>query len=219
MTHNPLFLNKASARANERSNERPEGIQPEGVENIQEDLQLVGELEAIQKTIQNDGAYVEISTEKRPAKERRILATVTIPQPVEQVWQVITDYEHLADFVPNLTSSKLLPSSPDRITLEQIGSQCFLRFKFCARVVLEMTESFPHELEFTMQEGDFKQFEGAWKLQPTADAQGNPQSTQLSYELSVKPPRAMPASLIERHICHNLTLNLLAIRQRVLELA
>jgi ribosome-associated toxin RatA of RatAB toxin-antitoxin module len=163
----------------------------------------------------NDGAYVEISTEKHPAKERRILATVTIPQPIEQVWQVITDYEHLADFVPNLTSSKLLSNPEGRIWLEQIGSQCFLKFKFCARVVLDMSENFPHELGFAMKEGDFKQFEGAWTLQSADDAQ----STKLSYNLSIKPPRAMPAALIEHHICHNLTLNLLAIRQRVLELA
>ena len=166
-------------------------------------------------TPQNDNAYVEISTEKRPARERRILASITIPQPIEQVWQVITDYESLADFVPNLTSSKLIPNPEGRIRLEQIGSQCFLKFKFCARVVIDMTENFPHELGFSLQEGDFKQFEGAWKLQPTADAQ----STQLSYDLSVKPPRAMPAGLIEHHICHNLTTNMLAIRQRVLELA
>lgn len=212
MTHNTLSPNPEFAPSDEWQNERVA-------------KQLAGELAAVQNTVQNDGAYVEISTEKRPAKERRIVATVTIPQPVEQVWQVITDYEHLADFVPNLISSKLLPSSQGRIRLEQVGSQCFLRFKFCARVVLEMTESFPHELGFTMKEGDFKQFEGTWKLQPTVETQkaqeapGKPQSTQLSYELLVKPPRAMPASLIERHICHNLTLNLLAIRQRALELA
>jgi hypothetical protein len=54
-------------------------------------------------------ANVKISTEKRPARERRILASVIIPAPVEKVWQVITDYERLADFVPNVTSSKLLP--------------------------------------------------------------------------------------------------------------
>jgi len=212
VTHNTLSPNPEFAPPDEWQNERAA-------------KQLAGELAAVQNTVQNNGAYVEISTEKRPAKERRIVATVTIPQPVEQVWQVITDYEHLADFVPNLTSSKLLPSSQGRIRLEQIGSQCFLRFKFCARVVLEMTERFPHELGFTMKEGDFKQFEGMWKLQPTGEiqgkpeTQGKPQSTQLSYELLVKPPRAMPATLIERHICHNLTLNLLAIRQRVLELA
>jgi ribosome-associated toxin RatA of RatAB toxin-antitoxin module len=194
-------------------------------ESTRQDDQLSAELnEAVQSraqavlqngTLHNDGGYVEISTEKRPTKERRILATVNIPQPIEQVWQVITDYEHLADFVPNLTSSKRLPDSTGRIRLEQIGSQCFLKFKFCARVVLHMSENFPHELGFTMEEGDFRKFEGAWKLQTSDDAQ----STQLSYDLCVKPPRAMPAALIEHHICHNLTLNLLAIRQRALEMA
>ena len=164
--------------------------------------------------LENDSAHVEISTEKRPEKERRIVATVTIPQSIEHVWQVITDYEQLAEFVPNLTTSRLLPSAEGRILLEQIGTECFLKFKFCARVVLNMTERFPNEVGFSMQEGDFKQFEGVWKLRPTAD--GN--STQLCYDLSVKPPRAMPAALIERHIRHSLTANMLAIRQRVLEL-
>lgn len=169
----------------------------------------------LKNELQNDNAYVEISTEKRPSKERRIMATVTIPQPIEQVWKVITDYEHLADFVPNLTTSKILSNSDGRIRLEQIGTECFLRFKFCARVVLDMTERFPHEVGFSMQEGDFRQFEGAWKLQPTEDNQ----STQLCYDLSVKPPRAMPATLIEHHIRQGLTANMLAIRQRVLEAA
>ncbi|MEL6468533.1 MAG: SRPBCC family protein [Cyanobacteria bacterium J06623_4] len=160
-------------------------------------------------------SHVEISTEKRPGRERRILASILIPQPVEQVWQVVTDYERLADFVPSLTSSKLLPNSEGRIRLEQIGAQCFLRVKFCARVVLDMTEHFPHKVSFSMQEGDFKQFEGAWQLEPT----DNTQATRLSYDLFVKAPLAMPTALIEHHIRHNLIVNMLAIRQRSLELA
>ncbi|MEL6814151.1 MAG: SRPBCC family protein [Cyanobacteria bacterium J06598_3] len=167
-----------------------------------------------QSPVQDDG-HVEISTEKRPARERRILASVTIPQPIDKVWDIITDYEKLSDFVPNLTSSKLLPNSEGRIRLEQIGAQCFLKFKFCARVVLDMTETFPNEVSFAMKEGDFKHFVGAWKLQPTADAS----STRLSYDLIVKPPLAMPATLIEHHICHNMTANMLAIRQRAIEIA
>lgn len=143
------------------------------------------------------------------------MATVTIPHPVEQVWNVITDYEHLADFVPNLTTSKILAYSDGRIRLEQIGTECFLKFKFCARVVLDMTERFPYEVGFSMQEGDFRQFQGAWKLQASEDNQ----STQLCYDLCVKPPRAMPATLIEHHIRQGLTANMLAIRQRVLEVA
>jgi len=163
----------------------------------------------------NEPANVTISTEKRPARERRILASVEIPQPIDKVWQVITDYEHLSDFIPSLTTSKILSHTDGRIRLEQIGAQCFLKIKFCARVVLEMTESFPNKVGFSMQEGDFKQFEGAWHLQPTADQQ----ATLLSYDLFVKPPKAMPVALIERHIRHNLTTNLLAIHQRTLAIA
>lgn len=165
--------------------------------------------------LHNDNAYVEISTEKRPAKERRIVASVSIPQPIERVWQVITDYEHLADFVPNLTTSRLLSNDEGRIRLEQIGTECFLKFKFCARVVLDMTEQFPHEVGFSMQEGDFRQFKGSWKLEPSEDNR----STRLCYDLAVKPPRAMPAALIEHHIRQSLTDNMLAIRQRVQEMS
>ena len=160
-------------------------------------------------------ATVNIFTEKRSARERRISASIVIPQPVEQVWQVITDYERLADFIPSLTSSKLINNTEGHVRIEQIGAQCFLKMKFCARVVLDMTENFPHKLSFCMKEGDFKQFEGAWYLQPSE----NPESTLLSYDLLVKPPLAMPLAIIERHLCHNLTHNLLAVRQRTLELA
>ena len=159
-------------------------------------------------------ACVNISTEKRSARERRILASVVIPQPREKVWQILTDYERLSDFIPSLTSSKLIPNADGRIRLEQIGAQCFLKVKFCARVVLEMTEKFPHEIGFAMQEGDFKRFTGAWQLDSLQEDE-----TRLSYDLLVTPPRAMPTALIEHHIRNNLTTNLLAIHQRSLELA
>ena len=163
----------------------------------------------------DSSADVNITTEKRPNRERHISASVVIPQPIDQVWNVITDYERLADFIPNLTTSRLVKNSEGRIRLEQIGAQCFLKIKFCARVVLDMTESFPNKVSFCMKEGDFKQFEGAWYLQPSDDEA----TTLLSYDLLVKPPLAMPAGLIERHLCHNLTQNLIAVRQRTLELA
>ena len=124
---------------------------------------------------------------------------------------MITDYEKLADFIPSLTSSKLIPNSEGYTRLEQVGAQCFLKVKFCARVVLDMSENFPSEVGFLMKEGDFKRFEGAWRLEATD------RGTKLSYDLLVKPPAAMPASLIERHLCNNLITNLLAIYQRTLE--
>lgn len=160
---------------------------------------------------------VQISTEKLKSRQRKILATVAIPQPLDQVWQILTDYERLSEFIPNLTVSRRVDHPSGGIRLEQIGAQCFLNFKFCARVILDMHEHFPKELQFSMVEGDFKKFMGAWRLQPTQV--GDVSATILSYELVVQPPLAMPVALIEHHICHNLTQNLLAIRQQALQLA
>ena len=155
---------------------------------------------------------VSIRTEKLSPRQRQIVADVAIPCALDQVWNVLTDYEGLADFVPNLTSSRLLSRPDGGIRLEQIGAQCFLNFKFCARVILDMTEVFPREIGFSMVEGDFKNFLGRWALQPAL--LGEQTATVLSYELIVQPPLAMPVQLIEHHICHNLTQNLLAICDR-----
>ncbi|ASC69578.1 hypothetical protein XM38_005050 [Halomicronema hongdechloris C2206] len=157
---------------------------------------------------------VEISTEQGQGRQRRILASVEIPRPVEQVWHVLTDYEHLADFIPNLARSRQLPHPHGGIRLEQLGTQCFLSIKFCARVVLDMRELFPQELRFSMVEGDFKEFWGAWRLHPLSQADGT--GTRLDYELMVLPLATMPIPLIEQHLCRNLRQNLLAICDRTL---
>lgn len=162
-----------------------------------------------------DCNHVSIKTEKLAPRQRQIIASVAVPRSLEQVWKVLTDYEKLADFVPNLTKSRVLSSPDGGIRLEQIGAQCFLNFKFCARVILDMTEVFPQEIGFSMVEGDFKKFMGKWALQPAV--LGGQSATLLSYELVVQPPLAMPVQLIEHHICHNLTQNLLAICDRTTE--
>lgn len=153
---------------------------------------------------------VEVCTEKLEGRQRRIIASTQLPFEAEQVWQILTDYDHLADFIPNLTSSQRIHHPEGGIRLEQIGAQCFLNVKFCARVVLDMLESFPRELKFSMVEGDFRQFEGRWLLESLADVQG----TRLCYDLLLLPPRAMPVGLIERHIRRDLSQNMKAVCDR-----
>jgi ribosome-associated toxin RatA of RatAB toxin-antitoxin module len=165
----------------------------------------------------SDGeGLLDISTEKLQGRHRRILASIAIPCPVEQVWKVLTDYENLAEFIPNLTVSRRLENTDSRTLLEQVGSQCFLNIQFCARVVLDMVEQFPSQIGFSMVEGDFKTFEGFWKLE--AD-QASADITRLVYEVTICPPRAIPAMLIERHLRHDLTQNLQAIRNQAIAVA
>ncbi|MEH2063071.1 MAG: SRPBCC family protein [Nostoc sp.] len=165
----------------------------------------------------DETAKVEIQIEKIAERQRQITAKIQIPQPVEQIWKVLTDYEALPDFLPNLAKSRLIEHPNGGIRLEQVGSQRLLNFKFCARVVLDLEECFPKEINFRMVEGDFKGFSGSWCLEPYSF--GEYIGTNLSYTIQVWPKLTMPVGIIENRLGKDLRLNLLAIHQRVEELA
>ncbi|MBW4614890.1 MAG: cyclase [Desmonostoc vinosum HA7617-LM4] len=160
---------------------------------------------------------VEIKIEKIADRQRQISAKIHIPQPVERIWQVLTDYESLVDFIPNLAKSRLLAHPNGGIRLEQIGSQRLLNINFCARVVLDLEECFPKAINFCMVEGDFKGFSGSWNLEPYY--LGECMGTNLCYTIKVWPKLTMPVAIIENRLSKDLQSNLLAIHQRVEELA
>ncbi|MBD2464414.1 SRPBCC family protein [Oscillatoria sp. FACHB-1407] len=155
---------------------------------------------------------VNVKVERLDGRRRQIIATIQIPHPVETVWNILTDYEHLADFIPNLAKSRRIEHPQGGIRLEQVGSQSFFKLKFCARVILDMVEKFPDQLDFRMVEGDFKEFVGSWLLQPQLI--GGQPGTELQYVVQILPPRTMPTALIERCLSHTLAMNLTAIQQR-----
>ena len=160
---------------------------------------------------------VAVEVEKITERKRQITAKIQIPHPVEKVWQVLTDYQALSDFVPSLASSKKLEHPSGGIRLEQIGSQRLLRLNFSARVVLDLQESFPNQISFQMVEGDFKDFSGSWCLDKcTLDDEIG---TLLCYTVKVWPKLTMPIRIIEPRLSQDMQSNLLAIRQRVEELS
>ncbi|MEO3704231.1 SRPBCC family protein [Trichormus azollae] len=160
---------------------------------------------------------VTIQVEKLSERQRQITAKVQIPYPVEKVWKILTDYEALTEFIPNLAKSSLLEHPNGGIRIEQIGYQRLLNFKFCAHVVLDLEEIFPKLINFQMVEGDFKGFSGFWCLEPYS--LGEHQGTNLCYTIQVWTKLTMPISIIENRLSKDLQLNLLAIRQRASELS
>ncbi|KAF8018215.1 hypothetical protein BT93_H3186 [Corymbia citriodora subsp. variegata] len=147
-------------------------------------------------------------------RERRIRGEISVKADVESVWNALTDYERLADFVPNLVCSGRIPCPhPGRIWLEQRGLQRALYWHIEARVVLDLQEfansDNERELHFSMVDGDFKKFEGKWSLKS-----GPRSSTTLSYEVNVIPRFNFPAIFLERIIRSDLPVNLQALAFR-----
>ncbi|WP_299492427.1 SRPBCC family protein [Acaryochloris sp. IP29b_bin.137] len=156
-------------------------------------------------------AEVSLETQKLEKRHRQVQARIFLPFSLQQVWNILIDYESLADFIPNLAKSQRLPY-PEGVRIEQVGVKNALFLKFSARVVLDMVEEFPHTIHFKMVEGDFKSFAGSWKMQAsTEDIPG----TALIYTLQVCPTRLIPVKAIEQQLGKDLPRNLLAIRQRL----
>ncbi len=156
---------------------------------------------------------VEVKTDKLEGRQRQICASIKLPYPVEQVWQVLTDYDALNEFIPNLIKSQRIEHPEGGIRLEQIGAQQVLLLDFSARVVLDMEEEFPYKIRFSMVEGDFKDFSGSWQLQQWPHPDGA--ETHLTYSVLVWPKRTMPVFAVEQRICSDLPLNLVSIYQRL----
>tara|TARA_B100002052_G_scaffold247613_1_gene234100 strand:- start:157 stop:717 length:561 start_codon:yes stop_codon:yes gene_type:complete len=163
-------------------------------------------------TIKLPAEPIEQEIERLPEATRRLAAQLILPVDLDAVWHVLTDYDHLTHFIPNLVSSKVLQRNGFDVVLEQEGSQRFAGLRFTAKVTLELRERRPDGmLDFRMVSGDFRRFEGAWFLCP--DPNGG---VRLRYEVLIQACRGMPIGLIEQRLKEDLSSNLRAVAAEAL---
>jgi len=158
---------------------------------------------------------IEQTMEVLPAGTRRLAAQLSTPLEICYLWEVLTSYEKLSEFIPNLLSSEVLSRVENQIFLKQIGSQEFLGFNFSAEVFIKLIEDRSNAvLSFSLIKGDFRKFEGSWKIKESSTGNGS----SLIYELIVQGCFGMPVTLIEKHLRKNLTTNLLAVEKAAFEI-
>lgn len=103
-------------------------------------------------------------------------------------WEVLTDYEHLGSFVPDLKSSVVRERRPGRVLLDQEAVGRFLLFARSVRVLLEVIEEPMSRLSFRDVLGrDFETYGGRWTLLAGPDG-----FTRVSYRLEAVPKISAP---------------------------
>ncbi|KAG6421252.1 hypothetical protein SASPL_117802 [Salvia splendens] len=126
------------------------------------------------KYTKEDYDSIEIEIVKTGTNSRRIRSKVRIQASLQAVWDILTDYEGLADFIPGLAVSKLLEKTDNFVRLFQIGQQNIaFGLKFDAKGTIDCVEKdleiLPfgqrRDIEFKMVEGDFQLFEGKWSVE------------------------------------------------------
>jgi ribosome-associated toxin RatA of RatAB toxin-antitoxin module len=140
--------------------------------------------------------------------KRQVTVQLCIPYPIEQVWQCLTNYDRLADVIPNLASCRQLGHTEISKQVEMVGYCRILTVRFFMRVVLDIVETAPYQLETRLIEGDVRSYRGLWRLEQICD-----RATILSYSADIVPKLGVPIGFLERQAQALLSHNFLAIRR------
>ena len=164
--------------------------------------------ESVDHSESKDYRTIEQTMEKLSGGTRRLAAQLTTSASFDSLWNVLTDYDRLNLYIPNLLSSKKIYQKNNNVHLKQVGAQDFLGMKFSAEVIINLFEDKELGLlKFNLIKGDFRKFEGSWKIQNIKNTTKN----SLVYDLTVQGFKWMPIGMIEKRLKKDLSENLIAV--------
>jgi ribosome-associated toxin RatA of RatAB toxin-antitoxin module len=97
-----------------------------------------------------------------------VVCRVLLDAPLDLIWQTLTDYDRLAEFIPGMRRSRLIERQGAVAVIEQSGDAGFLFFSFPLDVTLASTERPPHALDVKLLKGDLKRLDGSYRIEPQA---------------------------------------------------
>ncbi len=84
---------------------------------------------------------------------------------IDRAWEVLTDYDNFQDFLPNITSSKIVINEGDRKIFEQVNVVDLWLFTEEFTVQIEARETKPRRVNFQQFKGDLKKLDGTWQIE------------------------------------------------------
>ncbi len=128
---------------------------------------------------------------KRSGGAVAVEAQVTLEAPPELIWSTLTDYDHLAEFIPGMNQSRLIGRHGPAAIVEQHGKAGFLIFSYGIDVVVESTEYPPNLIEIRVVSGNLRQLDGAYQLSPG----DQPGTWVLTWSGLIEPTLPVPSFL------------------------
>lgn len=113
-------------------------------------------------------------------------------------WKVITDYDHLAEFIPYMRSSRVLERDADRFMIEQTGEFSFLVFRQPVQAKLAVVESPQRRVTARAVGGNLREMEGRYTLESLPAG-----TVRLTYSGRLVPDFAIPpviGNLVVRNV-------------------
>jgi hypothetical protein len=110
------------------------------------------------------GAEIAVSV-TRSGEAFQVEASAEFDGTVARTWQVLTDYGRLAEFIPDLQSSRVVSRSGNEAVVEQKGEARVLFFSFPIDLRLAVTEHPYERVSSRAVSGNFREMRGTYSLE------------------------------------------------------
>ncbi len=130
-----------------------------------------------------------------------VRANLHVPQPLERVWNRLGDYSAWTKLLPSLSESQQL-DDPDGSLLYQAAGFQFLGFAPKVETYLRMRSRSPYCMTFRQVRGTLARFAAELQAAPLGGG------TLVTYDVSARLPRPLPALLLRQGIQVVLPFNL-----------
>jgi len=160
-----------------------------GPVNVSDRLRLVWllALGAVAAAAARPGADISVvATSHDSAVE--ITAHAVVDAPAELIWQTLTDYDHLASFIPGLVSSRVVSRHGAQLVIEQKGGARWWFFSYPIRVTVSSYERPFQGIEVHLLQGNLRRLDGSYRIEPRPDGR-----TELTWSGLIEPDTPLPA--------------------------
>ena len=126
-----------------------------------------------------------------------VVARFEVPQDTRAVLAVLSDYEQIPRFMPDVRTSVILERTPGRLLIEQEAVSQFLMFSKTVHLLLDVTED-GDTIRFVDRCGkSFTRYQGMWRVMQKDGA------TSITYELTAQPAFDVPGFVLKRMLKRN----------------
>ena len=157
---------------------------------------------------------LEVSVERidgADGKVYQISARGEVAAAPRAVWRILTDYERMAEFVPDLHRTRVLSRSGDEAVIEQFGEARLLSLRREIRLVVQVREQPVSQIDISLVDGDMRVYRCTWRLVPVPETGG----TRVLYSGTVSPNFYVPGMLGSNLIRGDVERMMAAVMQRL----
>lgn len=118
-------------------------------------------------------------------------ASGTVQAPPASVWKTLTTYERMSEFVPDMSSCRVLSRNGNEVIIEQQGVARFLFMNHAIHLVVRATETPLSSINIDLISGDMRHYEASWNLYPIPETGG----TRIVFNSRLMPGFYVPGML------------------------